>query len=42
MPAEHVESIDMESITTIVTVLEGGARVYLFTSDFDWKKHWNP
>ncbi len=42
MPAEHVESIDMESIATIVTVLEDGARVYLFTSDFDWKKHWNP
>ena len=42
MPAEHIESIDMASITTVVTVLEGSARVYLFTSDFDWKKHWNP
>lgn len=42
IPNEHIDRIDMESISMVVTVREGGARVYLFTSDFDWKRHWNP
>lgn len=42
VPNEHIDSVDMKSIAMVVTVREDGARVYLFTSDFDWKKHWNP
>lgn len=42
VPNEHIDSVDMESIAMVVTVREEGARVYLFTSDFDWKTHWNP
>lgn len=40
-PNEHIDRIDMESVQAVVTVREGGSRVYLFTSDFDWKRHWN-
>ena len=40
-PNEHIDRIDMESIKAVVTVRAGAARVYLFTSDFDWKRHWN-
>lgn len=40
-PNEHIDRIEMESVEAVVTVRGGAARVYLFTSDFDWKKHWN-
>ena len=40
MPNEHIESVEMDSIVAVVTVLES-PRVFLFTSSFDWKTHWN-
>lgn len=43
---EHIDTYDMESVVAVVTVGRGGAgrgaggRVYLFTKDFRWERHW--
>ena len=43
---EHIDTYDMESVVAVVTIGRGGAgrgaggRVYLFTRDFKWDRHW--
>ena len=41
LPNEHIDQIEMSSVVAVMTVRGGGARVYLFTRDFDWLTHWN-
>ena len=46
-PNEHIDTYDMKSVVAVVTVGMGGAgrgaggKVYLFTRDFKWDRHWN-
>ncbi len=46
VPNEHIDSFDMSSIVAVVTIGVAGAgrgaggKVYLFTRDFRWNRHW--
>ena len=46
VPNEHIDTFDMESVVAVVTVgwrgagRGAGGKVYLFTRDFRWDRHW--
>ncbi len=42
-PNEHIDRIDMKSVIAVVAVgwQSSTPKVYLFTREFDWKRHWN-